>query len=235
LTNIDTLNQLASWNYDTNISESNQVFVTEMSLEYNQVLDQLIKDSENYTPESKLETRLLQKLKAMLDGTPKSKSDQKKLTELISKLTSIYSTERYKGMALEPDLTELLASSRDYDVLLDAYIGWRKVTGPKMKDLYNEFVDVYNLGAQQGGSFEDASDFWRSGYDMPADEFTKMIEGLWDQVLPLYENLHCYAGRKLAKQYGDRVLLDDGLLPSHLFGNMWSQGIFHLTLKSRLD
>jgi peptidyl-dipeptidase A len=59
---------------------------------------------------------------------------------------------------------------------------------------------------------------------MPPEDFTRMISRLWKQVLPLYENLHCYAGQKLAKVYGaDKVLLEDGLLPSHLFGNMWSQ------------
>jgi peptidyl-dipeptidase A len=234
LTKVDTLNQLASWSYETNITDSNQQHVTTMSLKYNQVLSNLVEKSMQYQPKNELESRLLEKLKRMSFGIPTLKQDQQKLSEVVARLTSIYSTERYNNMTLEPDLTAILSSSRDYDVLLDAYIGWRNVTGPKMKNLYAEYVKLMNLGAQQSGSFNDAGEFWRSGYDLPPDEFTEMIESLWNQVLPFYEQLHCYTGRKLAKQYGDRVLMEDGLLPSHLFGDMWSQG-FSICSFSRLD
>ena len=64
---------------------------------------------------------------------------------------------------------------------------------------------------------------------MPVDEFESTIESIWQEVLPLYEQLHCYVGQKLAQQYGDdRVHLKDGYLPSHLFGNMWSQDWINL-------
>jgi peptidyl-dipeptidase A len=132
-------------------------------------------------------------------------------------------------MALEPELTEVLAESRNYDELLDAYIGWRNVTGPKMKDLYAEFVELYNKGARDTGH-EDAGKMWRSGYDMPVDDFENLIETTWQQVLPLYEQLHCYAGQKLAEKYGaDKVLGKGGLLPAHLFGNMWSQDWIYIS------
>lgn len=59
----------------------------------------------------------------------------------------------------------------------------------------------------------------REGYDMDVEDFEDMIESIWQEVLPLYEQLHCYAGEKLSQQYGkDRVESPDGLLPAHLFG-----------------
>ena len=154
---------------------------------------------------------------------PTRPEDQKSLSEKLTRLTSIYSTAKHQGQALEPDLTQILAQSRDYDELLNAYIGWRNATGPKMKDLYAEFVELYNLGARDTG-YKDAGDYWKSGYDMPVEEFADLVESIWQDVLPLYEQLHCFAGSRLAEQYGeDKVKLQDGLLPAHLFGNMWSQ------------
>ena len=41
-------------------------------------------------------------------------------------------------------MTRLFAKSRDYDVLLKAWIGWRDASGGKMKDLFEEFVGLSN-------------------------------------------------------------------------------------------
>ena len=48
-------------------------------------------------------------------------------------------------------LTRLLASSRDYDELLWAWKGWRDVTGPLMKDGYEQFVSLSNEAVQTLG------------------------------------------------------------------------------------
>lgn len=93
-----------------------------------------------------------------------------------------------------------------------------------MKDLYEELVELLNLGARNGG-FKDAGELWTSGYDMPVNDFKDMIEEIWQQVLPLYEQLHCYTKYKLQEKYGKGVVsLKDGLFPAHITGNMWSQG-----------
>ena len=81
------------------------------------------------------------------------------MTQKLADLSSLYSTSTYKGLKLEPELTEILATSRDYDQLLEAYIGWRNVTGPKMKQLYSEFIELYNTGARDTG-YKNAGEFW---------------------------------------------------------------------------
>lgn len=59
---------------------------------------------------------------------------------------------------------------------------------------------------------------------MPSQEFSQLIQDLWEQVLPLYEQLHCYANQKLGDFYGvERVEMEKGYLPAHLLGNMWGQ------------
>jgi peptidyl-dipeptidase A len=57
---------------------------------------------------------------------------------------------------------------------------------------------------------------------MPPDEFTKELDRLWDQVRPLYLQLHAYVRMKLHEKYGDAVPAR-GPLPAHLVGNIWAQ------------
>src|SRR5262249_50562388 len=70
--------------------------------------------------------------------------------------------------------------------------------------------------------FPDTGAMWRSGYDMTPDEFEKETNRLWQQVQPLYQDLHCYVRARLHKVYGDKVPLT-GPIPAHLLGNMWAQ------------
>jgi peptidyl-dipeptidase A len=64
---------------------------------------------------------------------------------------------------------------------------------------------------------------WRSGYDMPADDFGAELDRLWTQVKPLYDRLHGHVRASLAAKYGSKVVAADGPIPAHLLGNMWAQ------------
>ena len=116
----------------------------------------ILKQLPNYQSSDPIEQRQLKLLKLM-GGVPLDPQDQRRLSTLQAKLTDIYSTSTVNGQQLEPDLTQLLQKSRDPQALLDAFIGWRNVTGPKMKGLYAEYVQLMNLGARDGG-FENAAD-----------------------------------------------------------------------------
>lgn len=48
-------------------------------------------------------------------------------------------------------------------------------------------------------------------------------EALWQQLKPLYLQLHAYVRRELRKKYGESVVSKDGPIPAHLLGNMWAQ------------
>src|SRR5690606_12929603 len=87
---------------------------------------------------------------------------------------------------------------------------------------YTRFAALMNEGAKELG-FADTGDLWKSGYDMSAAEFEAEAERLWNQVKPLYEQLHCYVRGRLSKRYGADTVPEDGLIPAHLLGNMWAQ------------
>src|SRR5216683_2779314 len=160
---------------------------------------------------------------------PPSPADPAKRAELaaiVAKLEGMYG----KGKWCRPEgggkcrdleqLTELMAKSRNYDELLDAWAGWHTIARP-MKPLYARFVELSNEGAKQIG-YADTGELWRSGYDMKPVELEAETDRLWNQVEPLYDDLHCYVRAQLARQYGAKVPLD-GPIPAHLLGNMWAQ------------
>jgi peptidyl-dipeptidase A len=114
-----------------------------------------------------------------------------------------------------------MRTSRNYDELLDAWVGWRTIAVP-MRSMYRRLVEIADEGAREIG-FDDVGQLWRAGYDMTPAAFEKETDRLWQQVKPLYEQLHCYVRAKLSEKYGkDRVPLD-GPIPAHLLGNMWAQ------------
>jgi peptidyl-dipeptidase A len=84
------------------------------------------------------------------------------------------------------------------------------------------FVDLANEGARELG-FADLGAMWRSGYDMPPDDFSKEATRLWGQVKPLYDSLHCYVRGRLQKTYGADRVPSGKPIPAQLLGNMWAQ------------
>ncbi len=118
-------------------------------------------------------------------------------------------------------VSDIIASDRTPERLLAAWDGWHKISKP-MKADYAQMVDIANAGARELG-YKDVGAMWRSGYDMDPDEFAVMVDGLWSEVKPLYDALHCQVRAKLSDFYGDRVVSDTGPIPAHLLGNMWAQ------------
>jgi peptidyl-dipeptidase A len=119
------------------------------------------------------------------------------------------------------ELEYTLASSRDFDTLLDAWQGWRTIA-PPIRPLYERFAELTAMGARELG-YDNLGDLWKAGYDMPSDEFEQEAERLWGQVEPLYEALHCHVRARLGDTYGTDKVPQDGPIPAHLLGNMWSQ------------
>jgi len=72
-------------------------------------------------------------------------------------MSNIYSTavvtdDSGKENRLDPELTNIMATSRDYEKLKWAWQGWRDATGPKMKSLYTRLVRNMNAAANDNGN-----------------------------------------------------------------------------------
>ena len=184
-------------------------------------------DGQQLSPETARAIKLIKLWTAM--PAPKDPVKLEELTKLATRMEGMYGAGSYctgEGEAKVcrdiGQLSEVLATSRDYDAQLDAWQGWHTISQPMRKD-YTRFAELVNEGAKEMG-FADAGEMWRSGYDMSPAELAAETDRLWDQVKPLYEQLHCYARGKLDTQYGkDKGEVAGGLLPAHLMGNLWQQ------------
>jgi peptidyl-dipeptidase A len=177
---------------------------------------------------------LLLKL-AQVVPAPSNADERRELAELQSGMTAIYGKGQYCPAAGSPlagpgptpkclkldDLSRVLKKSRKYDEQLEAWKGWHSIA-PVMKDKYARYAELGNKGAKEIG-FGDMGSLWRSGYDMTPEEFEADIERLWQEVKPLYDDLHCYTRKKLRAKYGKDKIPDKAAIPAHLLGNMWAQ------------
>ena len=171
--------------------------------------------------------RALHLLKTSLSiPAPRAPDAQRALADITTRLESLYGRGRHcDATGVCRDLGALSATLADPEASsaakLEAWRNWRTVSGP-MRAPYARMVELANQGARQVG-FEDVGELWRSGYDMPPDAFEAEVERLWQQVAPLYEQLHCFVRAKLAERYGPDEVDPAGKIPAHLLGNMWAQ------------
>lgn len=170
--------------------------------------------------------RKLEKLKLALTlPAPQDEAKTAELSRIATELGGIYGKGKYckeDGTCLSlGQMSATMATSRDYDELLELWTGWREVSKP-MRPLYEQQVNLTNEGAKELG-YADTGAMWRSKYDMPADDFAKELDRIWDQVKPLYNSLHCHVRAKLGEKYGTDKVPQDKPIPAHLLGNMWAQ------------
>jgi len=157
--------------------------------------------------------------------TPRDATKRRELTEIATELTGIYGAGKYcrsdddciSGTELELKMQQ----SRDYDELLELWEGWREIS-PPMRDKFERYVELANEGAGTLG-YDNLGEMWRAGFDMSPAEFQTETGRLWEQVKPLYDELHCHVRARLGEVYGEDKVPQDGPIPAHLLGNMWAQ------------
>lgn len=228
----------ASWAYNTDINEENKQNMLQKNLE-------MANHTKTYGLEArKYDTtdfqdpsvkRILKKL-SDLERAALNDTELNEYNNLLASMETTYSVAKVcKGdgspcLALEPDLTKIMAESRNYDELLFAWQGWRNVSGRELRQRYERYVELANLAARSNGHADNGA-FWRSLYETPT--FEEDLEALWKELQPLYLNLHAYVRRGLFKKFGSERINLKGPIPAHLLGNMWAQtwsGIMDLVM-----
>ena len=147
------------------------------------------------------------------------------LNDIATKLSSIYGKGKgtLNGAPINgSDIEEKMGTSRNPNELAEMWASWNDNVGKPMRADYAREVEIANQGAKELG-YADVGAMWRSQYDMPADDFAKLVDKLWLQVKPLYDQLHCYTRAKLNEKYGDSVQAKTGPIRADLLGNMWAQ------------
>ncbi len=219
----------ADWVRSTYITEDTAILASKASERYAEWHSRNVQASMQYdglelAPQTR---RALDLLKLGTSApAPDDAAKRSEIAAITTELEGMYGAGQYCNSADEcrggQELEDFMTSNRDYDELLDAWQGWRRIAVP-MRDKYERFVELANEGANELG-YGDLGEMWRSGYDMSADEFQADTARLWEEVKPLYDALHCHVRARLGEVYGDGKVSQEGPIPAHLLGNMWAQG-----------
>jgi peptidyl-dipeptidase A len=156
---------------------------------------------------------------------PTSEGAAQELNDIATRLNSTYGKGRgtLDGKPINgSDIEAEMGTNRNPALLKEMWASWHNGVGAPMREDYAKLVAIANKGAQELG-YADVGAMWRSGYDMPADDFAKLTDKLWLQVKPLYDELHCYTRARLNEKYGDDVQAKTGPIRADLLGNMWAQ------------
>ena len=236
LKEIWTRSAKAQWAKATDITDEHDKAAAELTAEVMAYETKAIAEAATYDgvkadPDTRRQLDLL-KLTSTVPA-PDDEAKRKELADITAKMESAYGKGKF---CTNPDdektckdlgqLSDVLATSRDYDEQLKAWEGWRTISVPMKKD-YERFVELGNEGAKAIG-YGDMGVLWRSRYDMSPEAFEQEMDRLWAQVEPLYEQLHCHIRAKLSETYGEDKVPKDGMIPAHLSGNMWTQEFANL-------
>ncbi|XP_012602958.1 angiotensin-converting enzyme-like protein Ace3 isoform X1 [Microcebus murinus] len=225
----------ATWNYVTNITTKNQEEMLHKDVERSKFMvyfgtrARLFKIAQIEDPAVKRMLSKLQdigkaalpkdELREVMDGAPRE------YNKLLAYMETTYSMAQVclnEGpcLPLEPDLEEVMATSRDRKELVWAWQGWRDAVGREIRTTFEQYVELSNKAAQLNG-YKDMGALWRSEYE--SDTLEEDLEQLYEELRPLYLNLHAYVRRALHRHYGPNVIDLRGPIPAHLLGNMWAQ------------
>ncbi|MCA9182236.1 MAG: M2 family metallopeptidase, partial [Planctomycetales bacterium] len=186
----------AEWVKSTYITDDTEALAAkanERSLSYMSKLIPEVVRYDNVQVDADTRRQLMRLKNSRTLPAPNDAASRKELAQIMAKMEGIYGKGKFcrdpKDCQDLGALMKIMAEERNYDKLLEAWKGWRTIS-PPMRDMYQRFVDIANHGAKDSG-FSNVSALWKAGYEMDPDAFEGEIERLWNQVKPLYEQLHC--------------------------------------------
>ncbi|NXF93071.1 ACE2 enzyme, partial [Eubucco bourcierii] len=230
---------LASWNYNTNITEENAQKMNEAAAKWAAFYSEASQNASSFPLPSIQDALTRLQIQTLQDRGSSVLSPEKynRLGTVLNTMSTIYSTGTVcrtdspsECLVLEPGLDNIMANSWDYQERLWAWEGWRAEVGRMMRPLYEEYVELENEVAKLNG-YSDYGDYWRANYeaDYPEeykysrDQLIEDVERTFEQIKPLYQQLHAYVRHKLEQIYGPDLISSTGCIPAHLLGDMWGR------------
>jgi len=215
---------VAAWGYETNISDVNSAASQAAGLKLSQYNAEAIAEANQFDL-TNFDEDIIRQL-SKVGSLSLSSEETEELSGIIAKMGDIYGSscvtlpEGGECLQLEPGLTKIMAESEDPKLRLWVWGEWRRIVGQKIRPLYLRYVALKNKLARMNG-FSDLGDQWRGRYE--TTDFEGQMMALYDQMEPLYKELHAYIRRKLHDKYGGDVVDIRGPMPAHLLSDMWGR------------
>lgn len=221
--------QQAEWNYATNLTDENLhkklAVVAEIAERTKRRWTKLMRIRWNTFWDIDLKRQF--KLYSVLGVFALPRPCLARYNEIVGRMEKIYSTNTicdYQdntkcNLTLENEIAEILKSSRNEPELKHVWLSWRNGIGPRVKNLYTEYVHLCNKAAHLN-NFDNNAEMWLDRYEDSNIKAKFMV--LWNDIKPLYLQIHAYTRFHLKQIYGD-VVEEQGAIPAHLLGNMWAQ------------
>ncbi|OJY64439.1 MAG: peptidyl-dipeptidase [Sphingobium sp. 66-54] len=220
----------AQWVNNTYITEDTDALAAQSAAKFTEMQVRYALEAAKYqaipglSPDTKRKLDILRSSIVLPAPTTPGAADE--LSAIATRLQSSYGKGKgtldgkvLNGSDIEAEMGKLGHTPAQYQ---EMWTSWHDTVGKPMKADYTRLVEIANQGARELG-FADTGALWRSGYDMPPDDFAALTEKLWQEVKPLYDALHCYTRTKLNEKYGDAVQPKTGPIRADLLGNMWAQ------------
>ena len=158
-------------------------------------------------------------------ASPNEKELRVEISTLVGNMTKLYGGATVKqqlanGSVVKltnSDLSEIFEKSRNRTLLDWAWEEWRNAVGPPMKENFASLMDYLNIGAREH-SWIDYGSFLRSDYEM--SDIEEILDEVWKQVEPLYQELHAYVRFKLTSIY---KINTTSCMPASLLGDTFAQ------------
>ncbi|KAL1491740.1 hypothetical protein ABEB36_012291 [Hypothenemus hampei] len=235
-----TNNVAAQWDFETNVNQVTQLEALQAQQSYSEfqhaVWELLNQNAGNHhIPDARTYRQI--RYYSVVGPAALSPDQLDRYNRLINDMLAIYNTASvcsfndhfHCGLKLQPELNAIMAKSRNWDELQHVWTEWRRQTGQKIKDLYEQMIHVSNAAAKLN-NFSTTADYWSFPFESGSLETD--LEDVWNEVKPLYDLLHAYVRRRLREYYGPERIHRQAPLPSHILGNMWGQSwsnIFDIT------
>ncbi|KAL4710805.1 hypothetical protein ACJJTC_009354 [Scirpophaga incertulas] len=225
-----TNNVAAQWNFETDVNDATQHAALDAQQRYTLFQRGLWEAAQQIPRGSIRDYQTFRQLRLLsIIGPAALPPDQlDRYNRLINDMLAVYNTaeicaynEPFKcGLHLQPELQFIMSHSRDWDELQHVWTEWRRNTGRRIRDLYEQLVDLTNQAARLN-NFTDASAYWMFPYETTS--LRQDVEDVWEQIKPLYNLLHAYVRRRLRESYGPERISRSAPIPAHILGDMWGQ------------
>ncbi|XP_051859054.1 angiotensin-converting enzyme-like [Drosophila albomicans] len=220
----------ASWAYASNITDENDKNKNELSADRAKFMKEVASDIQKFSWRTYQSEDIKRQFKSLskLGYAALTEADYAEFLETISAMDSNYAKVKvcdYKNntkcdLALEPEIEEVIQTSRDPEELKYYWVQFYDKAGTPVRSEFERYVEL-NTKAAILNNFTSGAELWLDEYE--DDTFEKQLDDIFAEIRPLYEQVHGYVRYRLRQHYGDDVVSEKGPLPMHLLGNMWAQ------------